>query len=140
MAKINRKIRTLIVDDEPLARQNIKILLKDDPEIEIIGEAGTAWQPIGVIEEQQPARMFLDIQMPAASGFDLLANLQESNLPVIVFVTAFDQYALKAFEVHAIDYLLKPFNDERFEKALKQAKMQIENLEVGKLSQKLFSL
>lgn len=138
--KVKKKIRTLIVDDEPLARQNIHLLVKDDPDIEIIGECGSGHEARKFIKEQAPDLMFLDIQMPEMSGFELLEKLSGEPLPVIVFVTAFDQYALRAFEVHAIDYLLKPFNDERFEKALRQAKLQVENLEVGKLSQKLLAL
>lgn len=138
--KAKKRIKTLIVDDEPLARQNIHLLLKKDPEIEMIGECGSGAEALKIIKERSPDLMFLDIQMPEVSGFDVLEKLNGVNIPVVVFVTAFDQYALKAFEVHAIDYLLKPFNDERFEKALKHAKAQVESMESNKFSQKLFSL
>jgi len=140
MKKVRKKIRTLIVDDEPPARLNIKTLLKNDADVEIIGECGSGSEALKVVREQQPDLMFLDIQMPEMSGFDLLQHLKDSYVPVIVFVTAFDDYALKAFEVHAIDYLLKPFDDDRFEKALRQAKMQVENLEISKLGHQLFAL
>lgn len=130
----------MIVDDEPLARQNLRLLLKDDSDIEIVGECGSGQEALKIIHAQSIDLLFLDVQMPQMNGFDLLLKFDYSQIPAIVFVTAFDQYALKAFEVHAIDYLLKPFNDERFEKALKQAKLQIEQLEINKLSQKLFAL
>jgi two-component system LytT family response regulator len=140
MERANKKIRTLIVDDEPLARQNLHVLLKDDPEIEIIGECGSGHEALRVIQAKPPDLLFLDIQMPEMNGFDVLKRIDRERLPAIIFVTAFDQYALKAFEVHALDYLLKPFNDERFEKALRQAKSQLEQREINNLSRKLFAL
>jgi two-component system LytT family response regulator len=135
-----KKIKTLIVDDEPLARQNIRLLLEKDPAIEIVGECGSGAEAVKATKEKAPDLMFLDIQMPEVSGFGVLEKLSGVDLPVVVFVTAYDQYALKAFEVHAIDYLLKPFNDERFDKALKHAKTQVKGLENNRFSQKLFSL
>jgi two-component system LytT family response regulator len=93
-----------------------------------------------MIKLQSPALMFLDIQMPEMNGFEVLEQIASENLPVIVFVTAFDKYALKAFEVHALDYLLKPFDDARFEKALRQAKKQIEDHEITELSRRLLDL
>jgi two-component system LytT family response regulator len=135
-----RKIRTLIVDDEPLARRNIWLLLNGDPDIEIVADVASGREALDVIKESAPDLMFLDIQMPEMSGFEMLANIGNAPIPVTVFVTAFDQFALNAFEVHAVDYLLKPFSDERFEKALRQAKCQVENLDVGKLGHSLFSL
>ena len=135
-----RKIRTAIVDDEPLARRNIRILLKDEPEIEIVGEAASGREALALIHKYSPDLLFLDIQMPEMDGFGVLENIEAEQLPVIVFVTAFDQYALKAFEFHALDYLLKPFDDARFEKALRQAKRQIEQREVKDLSKRLVAL
>lgn len=135
-----KKIRTLIVDDEPLARRSLRVLLEDDPEIEIIGECGSGYEALEVINEQPPDLLFLDIQMPEMSGFEVLERIEHGHIAAVVFVTAFDQYALKAFEVHALDYLLKPFDDARFEKALRQAKAQIEQREINKLSRKLFAL
>ena len=135
-----KKIRALIVDDEPLARRNLRVLLEDDPEIEIVGECGSGYEALEVINEQPPDLLFLDIQMPEMSGFEVLERIEHGRIAAVVFVTAFDQYALKAFEVHALDYLLKPFDDARFEKALRQAKAQIEQRQINQLSRKLFAL
>jgi two-component system LytT family response regulator len=137
---IKKKIRTVIVDDEPLARRNIRLLLKDEPEFEISGEAASGREALALIQKHSPDLVFLDIQMPEMDGFAVLENLEAEQLPVIVFVTAFDHYALKAFEFHALDYLLKPFDDARFEKALRQAKLQIEQREVKDLSTRLVAL
>jgi two-component system LytT family response regulator len=137
---LRKKIRTVIVDDEPLARRNIRLLLKDEPEIEISGEAASGREALALIRKHSPDLVFLDIQMPEMDGFGVLENIEAEQLPVIVFVTAFDQYALKAFEFHALDYLLKPFDDARFEKALLQARRQIEQREVKDLSQRLVAL
>jgi two-component system LytT family response regulator len=133
-------IRCVIVDDEPLARRNIRLLVNDDPQIEIVGEAGSGREALVLIRKHSPDLVFLDIQMPELDGFGVLENIEADQLPVIVFVTAFDQYALKAFEFHALDYLLKPFDDARFEKALRQAKLQVEQRELKDLSQRLVSL
>lgn len=135
-----KPITTIIVDDEPLARRNIRLLLKDDPEIEIAGEAGSGREALSLIRKQSPDLVFLDIQMPEMDGFGVLENLEATQLPVIVFVTAFDQYALKAFEFHALDYLLKPFDDARFSKALAKAKLQVEQKELKDLSERLVAL
>jgi len=135
-----KKITTLIVDDEPLARRNIRLLLKDDPEIEIVGEAANGREALVLIKRHSPDLMFLDIQMPELDGFGVLEGIDAERLPAIVFVTAFDQYALKAFEFHALDYLLKPFDDARFEKALRQAKLQVGQRELKDLSQRLVDL
>jgi two-component system LytT family response regulator len=140
MDKAAKRIRTLIVDDEPLARQNIHALLKDDPEIEIVGESGSGAEALRAIAKQSPDLLFLDIQMPELNGFDVLERIEAERLPVVIFVTAFDHYAIQAFEVHALDYLLKPFDDARFEKALRQAKAQIEQREINQLSKRLISL
>lgn len=140
MDKTRKSIRTIIADDEPLARAAIRLLLKDDSEIEIVAEAGSGSDAVALIAQHSPDLLFLDIQMPGMSGFDVLEKIDTSRIPAIIFVTAFDQYALRAFEVHALDYLLKPFNDARFEKALRQAKAQVEQREINRLSQKLFAL
>jgi two-component system LytT family response regulator len=128
------------VDDEPLARQNLRILLKEDPDIEVVGEAGSGREAVALIREHSPDLVFLDIQMPEMTGFDVLDKMDASQIPAVVFVTAYDKYALRAFEVHALDYLLKPFDDARFEKALRRAKEQIEQREVSELSQRLVAL
>jgi two-component system LytT family response regulator len=140
MDKARKKIKTLIVDDEPLARQSLRVLLSEDSEIELIGECGSGAEALRAIGQQSPDLIFLDIQMPSMNGFDVLERLDAEHLPAIIFVTAFDQYAIKAFEVHALDYLLKPFSDARFWKALKQAKVQVEQREVSELSQRLIAL
>ena len=115
-------IRTLIVDDEPLARERIRTLLEGDPDIELLGEEGGGHEAVAAILELRPDLVFLDIQMPELDGFGVLASLEPDQLPVVVFVTAHDQYALKAFDVHALDYLLKPFDRERFQQALARGK------------------
>jgi two-component system, LytTR family, response regulator len=140
MDRAAKRIRTLIVDDEPLARQNILALLKGDAEVEVVGEAGSGAEALRAIAKHSPDLLFLDIQMPELNGFDVLERIEAEKLPVVIFVTAFDHYAIQAFEVHALDYLLKPFDDARFEKALRQAKAQIEQREINQLSKRLISL
>ncbi|HEX2060936.1 MAG TPA: LytTR family DNA-binding domain-containing protein [Thermoanaerobaculia bacterium] len=114
-------MRVVVADDEPLARRTIRLLARRDPEIAIVAEARDGAEALEAIREHKPDLVFLDIQMPRLDGFDVLELLGD-EAPAIVFVTAYDQYAIRAFEVHAIDYLLKPFTDERFEKALARAK------------------
>jgi len=117
----------MVVDDEPLARANLIVLLRRDPEIEVVGQYGTGADALVAVREIKPDLVFLDVQMPECDGFDVLEVLG-SNLPTaIVFVTAYDKYALRAFEAGALDYLLKPFDDARFEQALRRAKERIES-------------
>ena len=118
-------IRTLIVDDEPLARSNVAVLLGRDPEIEIVSECGSGADALQAIRSNKPDLVFLDVQMPECDGFDVLEMLGGDLPPAIVFVTAYDQYALRAFEAGALDYLLKPFDNARFERALARAKQKI---------------
>src|SRR5208337_1525888 len=113
-------IRSLIVDDEPLARKRIGAFLKDMPDISVIGECGTGREAIKVIREKSPDLLFLDIQMPEVGGFDVLQAIGKGKMPIVIFTTAHDQHALKAFEVHALDYLLKPFSRERFAGAVER--------------------
>ncbi len=119
------KVRTLIVDDEPLARERIRQLLAEEEDIEIVGEFEDGLAALEAIGEQQPDLVFLDVQMPELDGFELLSRLDPTRMPAIVFVTAHDQFALRAFEVHALDYLLKPFDQERFRAALDRARTWI---------------
>lgn len=133
-------ITALIVDDEPLARRTIRDLLTEHSDIEIIGECGNGDEAVAFMEEKLPDLLFLDVQMPGMNGFETLARIEPERIPAIVFVTAYDQYALKAFEVHALDYLLKPFNDKRFLDAVRQARAQIELKEINKVSQSLLNL
>ena len=132
-----KKIRTLIVDDEPLARRTIRDLLRDDPEVNVVGECGGGAEAVESILRQPPDLLFLDIQMPGMDGFDVLSHIELERIPAIIFVTAYDAYALKAFDVHALDYLLKPFTDERFREALARAKSHVELREVRDLAQSL---
>ena len=134
------KIRTLIIDDEPLARRNLRVLLEKDPQIEIVDECRNGREAVKAINALSPDLIFLDIQMPELDGFDVLARVGMEKIQAIIFVTAFDHYALKAFEVHALDYLLKPFDDERFAFALRRAKSQIEAREINRVSKRLLAL
>lgn len=134
------KIRSLIVDDEPLAREGIRVLLGRDPDFDIVGECATGMQALKAVRETAPGLMFLDVQMPQMNGFDVLSHIDPERMPVVVFVTAFDQYALRAFEHHALDYLLKPFDDERFEVTLRRAKEQILQRKAHRLSERMMAL
>lgn len=116
------RITALIVDDEPLARAFVRLLLKNEAEIEIIGEAGNGRDAAILINEKKPDLLFLDVQMPEMDGFSLLKTLDAKTMPAVVFTTAYEEYAIRAFEFHAIDYLLKPFDEDRFEKAVGRAK------------------
>lgn len=120
-----RKIRTIVVDDEPLARSNVITLLRRDPEVEIVGECASGADAISTIPRVQPDLVFLDIQMPECTGFDVLEQLGPHLASEIVFVTAHDVFALQAFEAGALDYLLKPFTDQRFEVTLRRIKSRI---------------
>jgi len=119
------RIRALVVDDEPLARTNLAVLLRLDPEIEIVGECGSGQEGLKEILSKKPDLVFLDVQMPECDGFDVLELLGNDMPPAIVFVTAYDQYAVRAFEAEALDYLLKPFDNARFDRALSRAKERI---------------
>lgn len=134
------KIRVLIIDDEPLAREGISLLIKADSQLENVGECANGRQAIGAIDALSPDLIFLDVQMPEMNGFEMLAHLEVNHSPIIIFVTAYDQYAVQAFETQALDYLLKPFSDERFYKSLERAKAQIEQRRVKEQQKKLQAL
>ena len=123
------KIRTIIVDDEPLARSNLLVLSRRDPEIEVVAQCGSGGEAVEAIRRLQPDLLFLDVQMPECDGFDVLEMLGKDLPPATIFVTAYDQYALRAFEAGALDYLLKPFDNARFELALNRAKQRIRMVE-----------
>ena len=135
-----RRIKAIIVDDEPPARRNLRALLKGVPDIELVKECGNGREAVSSIRALEPDLVFLDVQMPEMNGFEVLEQLTDLPLPMIIFVTAYDQYALKAFEVSALDYLLKPFDDARFHKALSQARRQIEQQDASELGRKLLTL
>jgi two-component system, LytTR family, response regulator len=126
MAARPARIRALIVDDEPLARSNLRVLLGQDTDIESVGECGSGAEAVSQIRAERPDLVFLDVQMPECGGFEVLKMLEaDKPLPVIVFVTAYDEYALRAFDAGALDYLLKPFDDARFHLAMQRARQQI---------------
>ncbi len=117
--------RALVVDDEPPARQTLRLLLERHPDFTIAGECAHGEEAIGRIRQAPPDVLFLDVQMPGLDGFDVLRAIGPATIPALVFVTAFDQYALRAFETHALDYLLKPFADERFEAVLERVRVRL---------------
>lgn len=125
------KIRTLIVDDEELARDRLRSLLSREPRIELVGEAADGRNAVAVIEKLRPDLIFLDVQMPELNGFEVLQAIDENDRPNVVFCTAHDKFALKAFDVHAVDYLLKPFDKERFQIALNRAISKVESQTAG---------
>ena len=118
-------IRTLIVDDEPLARERLRTLLAERPAFTIVGECANGADAVDALRTARPELVFLDVQMPELDGFDVLQAIDPDAWPAVVFVTAYDQYALKAFDVHALDYLLKPFDRARFERALGRAEAEL---------------
>lgn len=133
-------IRVLIVDDESLARDTIRLLLKQHEEFEIIGECKDGHEAVAAIMQEAPDLVFLDIQMPEKNGFEVVASVGPEHMPVIIFATAYDRYALQAFEAHALDYLLKPYDDARFEKALARALERIRQKQFGELTSKMIDL
>jgi two-component system LytT family response regulator len=133
-------IRTLIVDDEPLARERIKRFLAAEPDLELIGECAEGREAVAAIQTLKPDLVFLDIQIPELDGFGVLKAITIAQMPAVIFVTAYDRYALQAFDVNALDYLLKPYNRERFHKAVERARAQLSNGSKGELNERLLSL
>ncbi len=133
-------IRTLIVDDELLARKRIRNLLRGKRGFEVTGECANGKEAVTTITRQRPDLIFLDVQMPDLDGFGVARSIAAEYQPVIVFVTAYDQYAVRAFEFHALDYLLKPFDDERFEKTLEWVRTQIERNQLHDFSERMMGL
>jgi len=134
-----KNLSVLIADDEPLAREGIRLLLQDE-EAEIAGEAASGKEALKQINYFKPDLVYLDVQMPEMDGFEVLSALEAESLPYIIFVTAYDQYALRAFEVNAIDYLLKPLDEERFRISFQRAKSMIEKEERKDLRENLQAL
>ena len=133
-------IRAAIVDDEPLARRRIRNLLAPAADVEVIAECANGKDAIESLEDSPPELLFLDIQMPEIDGFDVLQAIGVGRVPAVIFVTAYDQFALRAFEAHALDYLLKPFDDERFGAALERARNRIRQQQGGDLDRRLQAL
>ena len=136
----DRTLRILIVDDEMLARQRIEDLLRKEANVEIVGEATDGKEAIEAIRRLRPDLVFLDVQMPGRTGLDVVEELGAEEMPATIFATAFDQYALKAFDLAAVDYLVKPFDDDRFAQALRRARKSIELEEVGRMTKQLVEL
>ena len=134
------KIRALVVDDEPLARERVLTLLQQETDVEVVGECSDGGQAVSAIQQHSPDLVFLDVQMPGCDGFEVIQNIGIDRMPMVIFVTAYDQYALRAFEVHALDYLLKPFGKERFRETLKHAREELERQRAGDLGRRLLAL
>ena len=134
------KIRALIVDDEPLARQRVRLLLGEEPDVEVIGESEDGFEAVDQIQATKPDLVFLDVQMPEMDGFEVLRRVPQALLPVVIFTTAYDQHALRAFEVNALDYLLKPSKPARFKEAVQRARDLIVNKHAGVAARGLLAL
>ena len=134
------KIRTLVVDDEPMARERVLSLLQQEDDVEVVGECSDGTQALAAIQHQTPDLVFLDVQMPGLNGFGVIEAIGAEKMPTVIFVTAYDEYALKAFEVHALDYLLKPFGRDRFRETLKHARASLERRRAGDLGRRLLAL
>ena len=135
-----KKIKVLVVDDEPLARERLTTLLSNEPDVELVGPARDGEEAITAIHDDEPDLVFLDVQMPQMNGFDVIDAVGGDKMPLVIFDTAYDQHALKAFQVKALDYILKPFDRERFADALQRARRQIERDETGDLGRRLLAL
>jgi two-component system LytT family response regulator len=133
-------LRTVIVDDEPLARQRVRQLLAGETDVEVLAECRNGVEALAVIRDASPDIVFLDVQMPEMDGFQVLAELGAAAMPVVVFVTAYDEYALRAFDVHALDYLLKPFDSRRFRETMRRARQQVALRDTAEASRKVLAL
>ncbi len=134
------RIRAFVVDDEPPARRRLVELLEREPDIEVGGTFAAGAEALAAIAKEPPDLLFLDVQMPGLDGFQLLDRVEPDRRPIIVFVTAYDAYALKAFEVRALDYLLKPFSDERFDATLARARERVRSREREALGEKVLAI
>ncbi len=134
------KIRALVVDDEPMARDRVLSLLQQEEDVEVVGECGDGTQAVAAIQHQSPDLVFLDVQMPGHNAFEVIQAVGAERMPTVIFVTAYDEYTLKAFEVHALDYLLKPFGRDRFQRTLQHARASLERRRAGDLGRRLLAL
>jgi two-component system, LytTR family, response regulator len=135
-----KKIRVLVADDEPLARERLTSLLSSEPDVDVVAQARDGEEAVTAIHDHSPDLVFLDVQMPQMNGFDVIEAVGTDKMPLVVFVTAYDQHALKAFQVRALDYLLKPFDRDRFSDSLHRARKQLEREETGDLGRRLLAL
>jgi two-component system, LytTR family, response regulator len=133
-------IRTVIAEDEPLARERLRTLLDGEPDIEVVAECGDGASALSTIRDEEPDLVFLDVNMPELDGFAVLEELGPERLPAVVFVTAYDQFAVQAFEAHAIDYILKPFDEERFRTAVSRARLALRARSTHDLDSRLAAL
>lgn len=138
--RASRVLRILVVDDEPLGRRRVLDLLADHPDVEVVGTAADGAAAVKAIRDARPDLVFLDVQMPRMSGLDVVREIGPAELPATIFVTAYDEYAIQAFDAAAVDYLVKPFGDERFEQALGRARRRIEADGLGHLHERLLAL
>ena len=137
---MKQKIRALIVDDEQLGRDRVRGSLSTDADIEIVGECADGSEAIAAINTLSPQLVFLDVQMPQIDGFDVLKAIDEEKMPLVIFVTAYNDYAVNAFDVHAVDYLLKPYDDSRFQEAVREAKRDLQTKEWDEINARTLAL
>ena len=130
-------VRTLVVDDEPLAREGIRLRLANEAGFDVVGECANGVDAVEAIHDYAPDVVFLDVQMPGLNGFEVLEEIDPRQAPVVVFVTAYDEYALRAFEVHALDYVLKPFDDDRFAATLRRVRERVAERHAGRVGERL---
>jgi two-component system LytT family response regulator len=133
-------LRVVIVDDEPLARERVRAFLTEEPDVEVVAECADGAEAVNRIEKIRPDVLFLDVQMPRLNGFEVLEAIEAGVMPVVIFTTAHDEHAIRAFEVSAVDYLLKPFKQPRFRKALERARTQLRAAKGGKSDSQLSTL
>jgi two-component system LytT family response regulator len=137
---VNPPLRVLVVDDEPLARSGVAELAGRDPELVVVGQCGDGAGALAAIRSLRPDLVLLDVQLPELDGFELLRRLEPGERPAVVFITAYDHFAVRAFDVHAIDYLVKPFDDTRFAEAVTRAKSAVRDARAGRLNERLSDL
>jgi two-component system LytT family response regulator len=133
-------VRTIIADDEPLARQKLRLLLNLEPEVKIVAECHDGSQALAAIRACRPDLLMLDIQMPSLDGFQVLSEIAPEEMPVVIFTSAYDQYAIRAFEAHALDYLLKPFDQERLHQAIDRARFELSKTKDREITRRILKL
>ncbi len=134
------RLRAIVVDDAPVARERLQEMLEDEPDVDLVATCATGRQAVEVIESERPDLVFLDLQMPEMDGFGVIETVGPDRMPAVIFVTAYDEYAVKAFDVHALDYLLKPFSQPRFRRALDRARTHVERMRAGAVAERLSEL